>query len=102
MFQCNLEHLNLWKADASNLSGDAQLGIAVFNAIDKGVDALHIKNHVRDECRQNYPAVIEKLRSTFLKPNTESAEQTFVWLGKFKKILSSMDKRHHLFFFIAL
>ena len=39
------------------------------------------QNHVRAECRETYPEVIKDLRSTFRKPNTESAEQTFVWLG---------------------
>ena len=66
------------------------------------MDALHIKNHVRSQCRKEYPKVIENLRDTFARPNTESAEQTFVWLGKFKRILSSMDKRHHLFFLHCL
>ena len=29
---------------------------------------------VRDVCRDEYPKVIEKLRSTFVHPNTEAAE----------------------------
>ena len=46
--------------------------------------------------------VIEDLRNTFDRPNTECAEQTFSWLAKFKKISSGMDERHHLFFLHCL
>ena len=51
---------------------------------------------------QNYLKVVQQLRETFDHPNTESAEQTFIWLGKFKKILNSMNKRHHHFFLHCL
>ena len=101
------------------LTPDAKLGLAVFNSISKGVDALHIKvyklnflnliksiffiwNHVRDKCRKDYPVIIDNLRKTFPHPNTESAEQTFVWLGKLKKILNSMSKRKLHFFLHCL
>ena len=30
--------------------------------------------------------------------NTMAAEQTFVWLSRFKKILAAMGKTHHLFY----
>ena len=40
---CNLERLKLWDVDKSTLSPNANLGLSVFNAINKGVDALHIK-----------------------------------------------------------
>ena len=36
-------------------------------------------------CKENYPEVIKELRKIYLMSNTESAEQTFVWLGKYKK-----------------
>ena len=68
----------------------------------KGVDALHIANHNREECKKNYPEVITELRSLFENPNTESAEQIFVWLGKYKNILNSMTKRKHMFFLHCL
>ncbi len=35
-------------------------------------------------------------------PNTEAAEQTFVWLGRFKRLLNSMSKRKHHFFLHSL
>ena len=97
LFQCNLERLNLWNVDSDKLSPHANLGISVFNSIKKGVDALHIKNHVRKECRENYPEIVKELRENFVKPNTESAEQTFVWLSKFKKIMNSMSKENTYF-----
>ena len=78
------------------------MGISIFNRIDKGVDGLHIKNHVRHSCRSEYPKVIQDLRNKFSSPNTEAAEQTFLWLGKFKKIINSMDKRKHHFFLHCL
>ena len=40
---CNLERLKLWDVDKSKLTPKANLGLSVFNAINKGVDALHIK-----------------------------------------------------------
>ena len=61
-----------------------------------------LENHVREKCRKDYPIIINELRSTFLHPNTEAAEQTFVWLGKFKKILNSMTKLKHHFFLHCL
>ena len=54
-------------------------GVKFF--IQIGVHALHIKNHCRKECKENYPQVIQELRELYEKPNTESAEQTFIWLG---------------------
>ena len=48
--RCNLERLKLWDCDKRTLSQEARLGISIFNRIDKGVDGLHIKNHVRHSC----------------------------------------------------
>ena len=74
---CNLERLKLWSCSNKDLSTEARLGVAIFNIINKGVDALHIKNHVRHSCKTEYPKIIQQLRNTFEKPNTEAAEQTF-------------------------
>ena len=46
--------------------------------------------------------IVQQLRESFDHPSTKSAEQTFIWLGKFKKILNSMNKRHHNFFLHCL
>ena len=89
--------MKLWDCDKRTLCQEARLGISIFNRINKGVDGLHIKNHVLYSCRSEYPKVIKDLRNKFASPNTEAAEQTFLWLGKFKKIINSMDKRRHHF-----
>ena len=84
------------------MTGSTKLGINVFKSINKGVDALHIKNHVGEKCKTYYPGVIESLRKTFTNSNTETAEQTFAWLSKFKKIMNPMNKKHHHFFLHCL
>jgi len=99
---CNLERLKLWDCNPKDFTKEARLGFSVFNRINKGFDGLHIKNHVRVECRNEYPKVIENLRSTFERPNTEAAEQTFVWLGPFKRVLNSMSRRKQHFFLHSL
>ncbi len=65
--------------------------------VTKIIDELHIRNH-KSECQSKYPP--DKLRE--LHPdsnlNTMAAEQTFVWLSRFKKLLCAMPKNHHNFF----
>ena len=68
----------------------------MWSAINKIIDSLHVKNHKDSDCKTKYnPA---KLKEEFPDMNTMAAEQTFVWLSRFKKILCSMPKVHHLFF----
>ena len=69
-------------------------------AINKVVDALHIKNHIDEECHtllhpDNIYDMYPEMKGT---RNTQAAEQTFVWLGRYKKIVCSMPKVHHLFY----
>ena len=64
------------------------------------VDGLHINNHKHEHCKtalhlDNIYRMYPDLKGT---RNTMAAEQTFVWLGRYKKIISSMPKLHHLFF----
>ena len=66
---CNLERLKLWDCNPEDFTKEARLGFSVFNR-NKGVDALHIKNHVRDVCRDEYPKVIEKLSFRQKPPKT--------------------------------
>ena len=56
-YKCNLERLKLWESDQHNMTGSTKLGINVFKSINKGVDALHIKNHVSEKCKTYYPEV---------------------------------------------
>lgn len=64
--------------------------------ITKIIDSLHIRNHKDPRCIARYdPKVVKERRP---KLNTMAAEQTFVWASRFKKIICSMGKNHHLFF----
>ena len=72
----------------------------MWSRINKIVDGLHIKNHVDPHCHtdlhpDNIYDMYPELEGT---RNTQAAEQTFVWLGRFKKIVCSMPKVHHLFY----
>ena len=60
----------------------------IWLSINKVIDPLHLKNHTRPECEQNYnPAM---LTEKFPEANLMVCEQTFSWLSKFKKIVNSM------------
>lgn len=64
--------------------------------INKLIDSLHINNHKSEECRTKYnPA---KVKEKLPDANTMAGEQTFTWLSRFKKILCSMPKVHHMFY----
>jgi len=79
---CNLSRLKLWEKEVTpeNSTSDTRLGMKVFNMAEKGVDALHIRNHVRKDCVNTYPKVINRLRETFENPNTQFAD--FQLVGK--------------------
>ena len=65
-------------------------------SIQKIIDSLHIRNHKDQSCKESYnPA---NLKKELPDGNTMAAEQTFVWLSRFKKILCAMPKVHHLFY----
>lgn len=72
----------------------------MWASVNKIIDSLHIKNHVDPACQtdlhpDNFAEMYPHLAHT---KNTQAAEQTFVWLGRFKKIVCSMTKTHHLFY----
>ena len=62
----------------------------------KIIDRLHISNHKDKKCKEKYDP--SGLKEEIPNGNTMAAEQTFVWLSRFKKILCAMPKVHHLFF----
>ena len=64
--------------------------------VQKIIDTLHIKNHKNKRCHEIYHPT--KIKDTYPDMNTMACEQTFAWLGRFKKILPGMGKRHHHFF----
>lgn len=55
----------------------------MWSAINKVIDSLHIRNHKDTECKKKYDPV--KLKEQLPGMNTMAAEQTFVWLARFKK-----------------
>ncbi|PFX25307.1 hypothetical protein AWC38_SpisGene10081 [Stylophora pistillata] len=69
----------------------------MWSGINKLIDTLHLKNHRDPQWKTKYnPA---QLKEELPNVNTMEAEQTFVWLSRFKKILFAMPKVHHLFSF---
>lgn len=68
----------------------------LWRRVSKIIDSFHLRNHKREECHKKYsPVVLKETHPTY---NTQSCEQTFSWLGKFHRILSSMPKVHNNFF----
>ena len=65
-------------------------------SVKKIIDRLHISNHKDKKCKEKYDP--STLKEEIPNGNTMAAEQTFVWLSHFKKILCAMPKVHHLFF----
>ena len=64
--------------------------------IEKIIDSFHLSNHVSTACREKYsPAKIKAENPNY---NTQAGEQTFSWVGRYKHILCSMNKVHHLFY----
>ena len=64
-----------------------------FNQV---IDPLHISNHKNPKCHDLYNP--KKATDSIPDCNLMIAEQTFSWLSRYKKILNSMPKNHHLFF----
>lgn len=67
-----------------------------WSSVTKIIDSLHINNHKDKQCREQYDPSL--LKRELPDANTMAAEQTFVWLSRFKKILCAMPKVHHLFY----
>lgn len=53
-------------------------------SVKKIIDRLHISNHKDKRCKENYDP--STLKEEIPNANTVTAEQTFVWLSRFKKI----------------
>lgn len=65
-------------------------------SIKRIIDSLHIRNYKDMSCQEKYN--LATLKKELPEGNTMAAEQTFVWLSRFKKILCAMPKVHHLFY----
>ena len=57
----------------------------IWQRINKCINSLHLKNHVRKECSLLYNP--DKIKNVLPEANTMCAEQTFCWLGRWKIIL---------------
>ena len=64
--------------------------------VKKIIDVFHFQNHVSAECHANFSPVEMKQRHPDF--NIQAEEQTFIWVHRFRHILCSMDKVHHLFY----
>ena len=89
---CNLDRL---KAARNPLPLEKPLD-RIWMDIDKMIDVFHFKNHTSLDCKRLYNPAIYK--SAHPHWNTQAGEQTFIWLGRFKNIVCSMPKDHHLFY----
>ena len=68
--------------------------------LNKVIDEFHLKNHIDPKCKILYnPKAIEDMYPEIGKTkNSQACEQTFSWLGRYKKILCPMTKTHHIFY----
>ena len=91
----NMCQLLRYKAGKADLPLPAPYN-KMWRSINFIIDAMHVRNHVQEECKVKlHPTMNPELKN---HRNTQAAEQTFVWLGRYKKILGSMPKTHHLFY----
>ena len=68
----------------------------LFLFIMQVIDSFHYKHHIDPECKVKYnPSVV---RDKCPNVNLMCCEQTFIWLSKYKEIVCTMSKNHHLFF----
>ena len=84
---CHIDSLKLLK-NPLELEGPEMPYL--WSKIQKVIDPLHIKNHKRKSCHERYNP--EKVKESFPEANMMVCEQTFAWLGRFKKVLNSTPK----------
>lgn len=65
-------------------------------SLKKIIDSLHLKKHKDKALKARYNPSC--LKDEHPNGNTMAAEQTFVWLSRFKKSLCAMPRTHHLFY----
>ena len=61
----------------------------------KIIDNLHMHNHKRETCHKDFNPAI--LKVSLPHANTMICEETFAWLGRFKKILNTLPKHRFEF-----
>ena len=73
-------------------------GVVMASVVLVGCTApttFHFLNHVSADCREKYSP--QAMQDNYPSYNTQAGEQTFLWVGRFRHILRSMNKTHHLF-----
>ena len=62
------------------------------------VDPIHFPNHTDDKCKKKYSPDFVQKDEEHKHWNMMCAEQTLVWLSRYKKMMCAMNTTHHLFF----
>ena len=88
---CHIDCLNLLKGPLSLPAPFHEMWLK----IKKVIDPLHLKNHIRPDCKVLFNP--ESVRTLYPTANFMQCEQTFAWLGRYKKILNSTPKAHFNF-----
>ncbi len=65
-------------------------------SVSKIINVFHLRNHKRPKCHKDYNP--QSLKEAHPNYNTQACEQTFAWLGRFHRILSSVPKVHNHFY----
>jgi hypothetical protein len=92
---CNLARLRAARADLPLPSPFNKM----WEKIGKVIDTFHLNNHKNHDCHIMYdPKQIKDRFPNLFSANTEAAEGTFAWLGKFKQAMFKMPKYRQLFF----
>ena len=86
---CHLDNLKVGKADLPFPPPFNQM----WHKVQKIIDRLHISNHKDKRCHILYNP--DKVSETY---DTMVAGQTLVWASRFKRVVSTMSKVHHLFY----
>ena len=88
---CHIDCLNLLKGPLSLPAPFDEMWLK----IKKVIDPLHLKNHIQPDCKVLFNP--ESVRTLYPTANFMQCEQTFAWLGRYKKILNSTPKAHFNF-----
>ena len=69
----------------------------MWQNVPKMVDGLHTSNHRREICETDFHPKRFKEANPDLTPNSMAAEQTFAWMGRYKKQICSLPKLQQMF-----
>ena len=89
---CNIERMKITKKPLPLPAPYDKL----WSRVHKIIDVFHFPNHNSTTCKERFsPVEFKQKHPNF---NTQAGEQTFVWVSRYKRILCSMTKSHHLFY----